>query len=405
MKLGRLVITAVAAGGLAAPLGVPGAAAGAAPSAASSWSQARYGPAHDALNAAEAVLSPSTAGKLTTSWSVPVSRRNWVLESNPTVAAGRAYLPTWDGHLVALDAATGAVRWTKRLPGGMFGSAPVDGAGVYTWLSDGTVRAYRTSDGAQRWSVSEPNGGGSPNSSLAEADGVLYGATWTGDVWARRTGTGAEVWRARVSDGDFGTPTVWRDEVLVIGDDNAVHALDRRTGAVLWRTPVHANWDDPPAVGADGSVFLVGNDECSMTALAAVTGAVRWHRTLPGRCLGGGAVAVDGQRVYLATDRDDVLAVDARTGSVIWRRHHAGVAFAGGYWAAPVVAGSVLWIAGGRTLWALDPRTGGQLLARPTHGAFGEPVVVDGRVYTSEADAALHAYTLPSDPARPVVRR
>jgi outer membrane protein assembly factor BamB len=70
------------------------------------------------------------------------------------------------------------------------------------------------------------------------------------------------------------------------------------------------------------------------------------------------------------------------------------VAFAAGYWSRPVLADGVLWITGSDELWALDAASGRKMLAAPTTGAFGEPVVWDGWVYTAEADDALHAYTI-----------
>ena len=365
------------------------------------WLQSRYGPAHNADNTRESLLGTGNAGRVRPRWSTPVSRSGWVLEDNPTVTRGVAYLVTWDGHLSAIDAMSGSVLWSRVMPAGTFGTAPVDESAIYAWLANDTLHAYRQSDGRQLWSVPESNGGGVPDSSLTLADGVLYGASWTGDVWARSTSTGAQLWRTRVSFGNFSSPVVWRNEVLAIGDDQAVHALDAATGAVLWRTAINgANWSDPPAVGAGGLAFVVGGGDCTLTALDALSGSVRWSRPLYTPCTFGdsGYVAIDGTDLYVPTYADDLVKVDATTGTVIWKAHLPGVAFGAGYWSRPVIANGVVWVTGSNTLWAVGAATGKRLLAQPTAGAFGEPVVWNGWVYTAEADDALHAYSLSHDP-------
>jgi outer membrane protein assembly factor BamB len=361
------------------------------------WLQSRFGSAHNADNLDETILSVANAGQLQQHWSTPVSRADWVLEDNPTVDGGVVYLATWDGHLLAVAATTGHVLWSRNLPAGTFGTSPLTSSRIFTWLADGTLRAYLRRNGAQIWSVAEPNGGGVPDDSITLSDHVIYGASLTGDVWARRTWNGAQVWRTHVSSGNFGSAVVWNNEVLVITNDDTVVALNKDTGKVLWRTTVNGvNSSDPPVVGANGLLFLSGDGDCSLTALNATTGALRWRNLLYKPCnfSAAGYVAVDATHAYLATSNDDVLEIDAATGHVVWKTHLPGVAFAAGYWSRPVLADGVLWITGSDELWALDAASGRKMLAAPTTGAFGEPVVWDGWVYTAEADDALHAYTI-----------
>jgi outer membrane protein assembly factor BamB len=55
------------------------------------------------------------------------------------------------GELVALDIATGAVRWDRRLPHGEYGGATVTNDLVLTTTYDGTVWALDRRDGSVRW--------------------------------------------------------------------------------------------------------------------------------------------------------------------------------------------------------------------------------------------------------------
>src|SRR5262249_24370626 len=126
------------------------------------WSQARYGAAHNADNRFETTLSPSKVSSLHKVWSVTVSRPDWVLESNIAIAPGRAFLATWDHHIFAVDAASGRKLWSRPLPVGLMGTAPVDDTRIYVWTGDDTLRAFRQRDGAPLWHVHEGNGGGAP---------------------------------------------------------------------------------------------------------------------------------------------------------------------------------------------------------------------------------------------------
>jgi outer membrane protein assembly factor BamB len=55
------------------------------------------------------------------------------------------------GRLVALDAATGRVRWEQRLPSPDFGCATVSNDVVFTSTFDGTVYAFAAVDGKRVW--------------------------------------------------------------------------------------------------------------------------------------------------------------------------------------------------------------------------------------------------------------
>ncbi len=57
------------------------------------------------------------------------------------------------GALVALDAATGARRWARALPGPDFGCATVGGGIVFTSTYTGRLYAFDTRDGARLWSA------------------------------------------------------------------------------------------------------------------------------------------------------------------------------------------------------------------------------------------------------------
>jgi glucose dehydrogenase len=67
-------------------------------------------------------------------------------------------LGTADGEVVAIDAASGGVRWRTAVPGDPMGAATVVNDLVLTALLDGTIVALDRSDGAIVWRTSAPGG-------------------------------------------------------------------------------------------------------------------------------------------------------------------------------------------------------------------------------------------------------
>jgi outer membrane protein assembly factor BamB len=93
------------------------------------------------------------------------------VETPPAAAAGVVYVPvlnepttyqpesfgfqgtigTMDGEMVAIDVATGAVRWDVKVPGDPLGGATVIGNLVFTGLQNGKILALSTKDGSTAW--------------------------------------------------------------------------------------------------------------------------------------------------------------------------------------------------------------------------------------------------------------
>src|SRR6478672_10112463 len=66
------------------------------------------------------------------------------------------------GEVVALDVASGHVRWDRRLPHSVYGAASISGDVVFTTTYEGTVWGLSTRTGAILWRSRLPAGSDGP---------------------------------------------------------------------------------------------------------------------------------------------------------------------------------------------------------------------------------------------------
>ncbi len=335
---------------------------------------------------------------IVTRWTTTVGGH--VLNAAPAIANGAVYVTATDlgvggtGGVIALDLATGAVRWRAAMALPVRGGPAVLGDTVIATQLDGTVLGLDASSGAVRWRHElglgvAPRGATTFGSPIIDDGDVLIGnqrklaaidrgrAMWTTDPVhdSEDFPSLASVASARgVAVGTF-------DRAL-----GGVVAWDRATGSELWRfggdlaTAINAS----PVIGED-TVYLV-NGLTEVIAVDLVTGDERWVTKVDpaGFDWGSATVATPALAhgvLVVPTLYRDLVALDATSGAVLWRfagrptplrtTHYRG-AGESGFEASPVITGDVVWAAdtSGR-LSALDLHTGAGLW----HVDIGAPVL------------------------------
>jgi outer membrane protein assembly factor BamB len=215
--------------------------------------------------------------------------------SSPIVREGRAYLTCFTGfatssrepgemsklqrHLLALDLASGRILWNTPVPAeqpeqdrirenhGYASSTPaIDDERIYTFYGRSGVFAFDHA-GQQLWSAKvgdKLNGWGSATSPVLYKNLVLINASVESEsLVALDRKTGAEVWRTK------GIKESWHAPVLVTapgGQDEIVVAMFRKLAAYdpekgqpLWHADTGINWYMcPTPVTQDGLVYSVG---------------------------------------------------------------------------------------------------------------------------------------------------
>ena len=378
-----LTVTAHA-GRVTTALGFDVCDAGAAPAAGPDWSQVGGAPDHTGARTHE--LAPPLA----TRWTTAIGGH--VLQAAPAIARGQVYLTATDqgdgatGGVVALDLATGAIRWRTTTPRQVRGGVAVSGATVAAAQIDGTVLGLDADTGQIRW-IRELGAGLVPQAAAifappaADAGDILIGnQRKLAVLTAVEGGTLWSVDPVPQGQDSQALSAVAVGEGAAIGVFNrafgGVGAWDRATGAALWRyqggltTAINAS----PVV-AGGLVYVV-NGMDDVFALDATTGVLRWQTRLDpaGFDWGNATVgtpAVANNVLVVPTLYRDLVALDASTGFELWRfagapspvraTHYRGAGEAG-FESSPVITGDIVWAADtAGVLSALDLHTGATL--------------------------------------------
>jgi outer membrane protein assembly factor BamB len=346
-----------------------------------SWPQLGGSPGH--TGASERVVAPPLA----TRWATPIGGH--VLQAAPVIADGAVFVSATDlgngdaGGVIAIDLATGVVRWRVATPVPVRGGPAISGTTVAIGELDGTLLGLDIRTGAERWRY-ELGAGIAPEaasvfaSPTTDAGDVLLGNQR--HLAALRADTGARLWSVDPIPKGGNSQSL---AALAIGDDvvagtfhrelGGVIAWDRLTGRELWRldgdisTAINAT----PVI-ADGVIYVV-NGLTEVIAADVATGILRWRKKLDpagfdwGNATIGTPALAHGILVVPTLYRD-LVALDATTGAELWRvagtpgplrtTHYRGAREAG-FEASPVITGDVVWAVdtSGRLI-AIELRTG-----------------------------------------------
>lgn len=276
------------------------------------------------------------------------------------VHEGTLYASLGFGVLVAMDAKTGAVRWSQQLDATGSGQPTVSGKLVYLMAGDDTGWAVETDTGRVAWQI---GGAASVSNVLGAPAPVVAGdltifAFGSGELQAvfRRGGLrrwdssvlGERPGRALSNINDVTGAPVVKGSVLYAGNQaGRIAAIDVRSGARIWTAREGAVG---PVWPAGDSIFAV-TDKNELVRLNASDGARIWGAKLPNfvkskpkkraEVFSHHGPIIAGGRVIIASNDGVLRSFDPRDGSLI-----GTVEIPGGATTAPVVAGNTLYVVG-----------------------------------------------------------
>ncbi len=195
--------------------------------------------------------------------------------------AGRVYITTGYGEVVALDAASGDVRWRHRLGAPAAGAPAASGAAVYAMSADGMGWALDAGSGRVLWTLPAAENllASDTGAAPAVSGGMVIFPFAAGMMIAVSSDSGTGLWQAAITgnrlgrayanSGDItGDPVVAGGIVYVGTQAGRTGAYAEASGEKLWTAEEGAM--NPPVV-AGGSVFVV-NDAARLLRLDAASG-------------------------------------------------------------------------------------------------------------------------------------
>jgi len=371
------------------------------------WPQWR-GPAHDGISR-ETAWKPTWESEPKVLWRAQVGTGF----SSMTVAGGRVYAMGLAGKtetVYALQAATGKTVWTHGWPsvfkaqyyeGGTSGTPIMDGGSVLVLGQSGDLLSLAAATGKVHWQKNlatelglEIGTWGLTGAPLVDGERLLLNAGTCGTAVNKKTG--AVVWKSGTDTTGYAAPVPFAlagKEVAAFMGKDAVHVVERATGATLWSHPWKTKYDvnaaDP--IVLEGGKMLVSSGYGHGAALLSfdASGAREvWKNSKlraqmnPGIVIGSHVYGFDGD----AGSRPALVCLELATGNLAWKQDGLGL-------------GSVIAASG--TLIVLSEK--GELLTAPASPKGFTPIsrgqILSGKCWTvpTLAGGLLYARTWKGD--------
>ena len=163
--------------------------------------------------------------------------------------------------VVALDIATGNVRWQKDREGKVSWSSPiiatVDGNAQLILMGNPNVAAYNPSIGEMLWSVEGMAGEVCP--SPCSADGIIYAANEYAKLMAINGKDGSVVWEAADYLPEVSSPVVANGKIYIATSYGVLAVYNAKNGEMIAEKELNVELYSSPMV-VEGKIYLISKD-------------------------------------------------------------------------------------------------------------------------------------------------
>ena len=197
-------------------------------------------------------------------------------------------------------------RWSAALSAPPVGSPIIAGDTVVAALQPQGIAAYRLSSGAEAWRADLV-----ADWPIAADDDLVFVSTRDA-IHALRLSNGEEVWRTKT--GQMTAPPLVDSGWVVAATVGSLATFGAADGSLVWRREL-STVEYPPVI--DGDLLIVPLMDEALVALQLKTGETKWETALGGR---PGAPLAVGGKVYVSATDKQFYAIDADSGRLDWPR-------------------------------------------------------------------------------------
>ncbi len=222
--------------------------------------------------------------------------------TSPVVAGGLVVLGSGDHNVYALDAKTGAVKWTATT-GYIFTAAPLVANGVVV-IGDqgGNLSGFDLATGKSLWSTTV---GTIDVAAIAKADTAFLVAE-DHCVYAFNMKSGQQNWQYGMDDYAQFSPVIAGNLVIVANRAGQLLGLDAQSGKLAWQTRLTGTPFSQPVLWPAKNAILLKIDDHQIGAFDAASGKPLWLYSSKQVVT---APAVVGDSVTVATSDGEVAAL------------------------------------------------------------------------------------------------
>jgi len=237
------------------------------------------------------------------------SKRLWQFPGNgapltsPVVADGLVVFGSGDHNVYALDAKTGAVKWTGTT-GYVFTANPAIAAGIVV-IGDqgGNIDGFDLKSGKSLWSFAA----GTIDVAATIAGDTAYLVSEDHSVYALDVVSGQQVWQYGMDDYAQFSPVLADHLVIAANRAGQLLALDAKSGKLAWQTELNGTpFSQPEYWPAQHAIVLKIGDH-SVGAFDAATGRPLWLYNTPQVVT---PPVINGNNVNVVTSAGEAVALD-----------------------------------------------------------------------------------------------
>jgi outer membrane protein assembly factor BamB len=347
--------------------------------AATSWPQFRNTPA---LTGVSASTLPAT---LTLLWTYDARS---AVESSAAIVNDTVYVGAMTGELLAIDLATGKLRWSYQAAPADYGigesSPAVAGGTVYIGDLAGVLHAVDAATGKAKWTFKT---GSEIKSSPVVAGGRVLIGSYDGSLYGVDAAAGKQVWKVDTDNYVHATPAIWNGVAYFGGCDEFFHGVRISDGREVLTFDTEAY--TAASAGIHAGVAYYGTFANDVVAVDIAARKIRWRFQDPDRQFPFySSAAVTGDSVIIGGRDKLVRALDLATGKPRW-----SFATQARVDSSPAVAGDRVVVGSGDgRVYVLDLATGKKIWEFEGGAGFtASPAIAAGRIVIGDVDGKIFA--------------